>query len=56
MLESGYIKLSENLVDDILSKIAECWEMENNNRTYCSFRDPDKRKDLTFKAYEIKNG
>ena len=39
-----------------ISKIAECWEMENNNRTYCSFRDPDKRKDLTFKAFEIKNG
>ena len=30
--------------------------MENNNRTYCSFRDPDKRKDLTFKAFEMKNG
>jgi len=30
--------------------------MENNNRTYCSFRDPDKRKDLTFDAFEIKNG
>lgn len=39
-----------------ISKIAECWEMENNNRTYCSFRDPDKRKDLTFKAFEMKNG
>ena len=39
-----------------VGKIAECWEMENNNRTYCSFRDPDKRKDLTFKAFEIKNG
>lgn len=39
-----------------ISKIAECWEMENNNRTYCSFRDPDKRKDLTFDAFEMKNG
>ena len=39
-----------------ISKIAECWECENNNRTYCSFRDPDKRKDLTFDAFEIVNG
>jgi len=34
-----------------ISKVAECWECENNNRTYCSFRDPDKRKDLTFDAF-----
>lgn len=39
-----------------ISKVAECWECENNNRTYCSFRDPDKRKDLTFDAFQIVNG
>ena len=31
-------------------KIAECWEFSDNNRTYCSFRDPDGRKELSFLA------
>ena len=53
---SGASPLQKFLKNKKISKIAECWEMENNNRTYCSFRDPDKRKDLTFKAFEIKNG
>lgn len=57
-------KLNSSLVSPLqkflknkkISEIAECWEFENNNRTYCSFRDPDKRKDLTFDAFEMKNG
>ena len=53
---TGVSPLQKYLKNKKISKIAECWEMENNNRTYCSFRDPDKRKDLTFKAFEIKNG
>ena len=53
---SGASPLQKFLKNKKISKIAECWEMENNNRTYCSFRDPDKRKDLTFDAFEIKNG
>ena len=53
---AGFSPLQKFLKNKKISKIAECWEMENNNRTYCSFRDPDKRKDLTFKAFEIKNG
>ena len=36
-----------------MSKIAECWEMENNNRTFCSFRDPLRRKDLSFDVYTM---
>ena len=53
---TGASPLQKFLKNKKISKIAECWEMENNNRTYCSFRDPDKRKDLTFKAFEMKNG
>ena len=29
-------------------KKAECWEFSNNNRTYCSFRDPWDRVELSF--------
>lgn len=36
-----------------VSKIAECWEFENNSRTFCSFRDPMNRKDLSFNVYTI---
>ena len=48
--------LQKFLKNKKISKIAECWEMENNSRTYCSFRDPDKRKDLSFDSFETKNG
>ena len=27
---------------------AECWEMQNNNHGYCSFRDPWNREELSF--------
>lgn len=30
--------------------IAECWEFQNNSRTYCSFRDPWNRYNLSFRA------
>ena len=33
-----------------LRKIAECWEFSDNSRTYCSFRDPEERKELSFLA------
>jgi hypothetical protein len=29
-------------------KKAECWEFSNNNRGYCSFRDPGNRDELDF--------
>lgn len=29
--------------------IAECWEFQNNSRTYCSFRDPWSRYKLSFR-------
>ena len=29
--------------------IAECWEFQNNSRTYCSFRDPWNRYKLSFR-------
>lgn len=31
-----------------VEKVAECWEFENNNRTFCSFRDPLNRRQLSF--------
>lgn len=31
-----------------IKKYAECWEFENNSRGFCSFRDPLKRKFLSF--------
>ena len=33
-----------------ISKMAECWEFENNSRTFCSFRDPWDRYELSFKG------
>ena len=35
-----------------VSKIAECWEFCNNSRGFCSYRDPWKRVELSFKAPE----
>ena len=39
-------------------KKAECWEFSNNNRTYCSYRDPEDRNVLSFmpSESEIANG
>ena len=31
-----------------VANIAECWEFSNNNRTYCSYRDPYDRNVLSF--------
>ena len=31
-----------------MRKKAECWEFSNNNRTYCSYRDPEDRVELSF--------
>ena len=33
-----------------VSKKVECWEFENNSRTFCSFRDPWDRYELSFKG------
>lgn len=35
-----------------LPDIAECWEFENNSRTFCSYRDPQGRKDLKFDVFD----
>lgn len=35
-------------------KKAECWEFSNNNRTYCSYRDPWDRVQLSFMPPEDK--
>lgn len=32
-----------------VENIAECWEFQNNSRTYCSFRDPWNRYKLSFR-------
>ena len=33
-----------------LKDVAECWEFSDNNRGFCSFRDPWNREEFSFKA------
>ncbi len=33
-----------------LRDVAECWEFSDNNRGFCSFRDPWNREEFSFKA------
>lgn len=41
--------ITANFVKDkAVRKIAECWEFSDNSRTFCSFRDPEERKELSF--------
>lgn len=35
-----------------LDKVAECWEYSDNAGTYCSFRDPKGRNNLSFRTYK----
>lgn len=42
------------LKDKDVRKKAECWEFSNNNRTYCSYRDPWDRTQLSFMPPEDK--
>lgn len=35
-----------------VAEVAECWEFCNNNRGFCSFRDPWDRMELSFRAPE----
>lgn len=35
--------------------LAECWEMQNNSRGFCSFRDPWNRRELSFDGTGEKN-
>jgi hypothetical protein len=39
---------AKHLGNKKVKKIAECWEFSNNNRTYCSYRDPYDRNVLSF--------
>lgn len=36
-----------------VSKVVECWEYSDNNRGYCSFRDPLGRHKLNFDYYTV---
>ena len=36
-----------------LKDIVECWEFSDNNRGYCSFRDPWNREELSFRPPNI---
>lgn len=42
--------LSTTLNNAKVSDMAECWEFQNNSRTYCSFRDPWNRYKLSFRG------
>jgi hypothetical protein len=43
--EDGTVKEYERVRD-----IAECWEFSDNNRGFCSFRDPWNREELSFRS------
>ena len=45
-------KILQNQItgNPMVKDIAECWEFQNNSRTYCSFRDPWNRYNLSFRA------
>lgn len=50
-------KPNKNLKHNILQNrrvrdVAECWEFSNNARTYCSYRDPWQRVQLSFRPPE----
>lgn len=46
-------KMTANFVDgERVRDVAECWEFCNNARGFCSYRDPWKRVELSFKAPE----
>ena len=44
-MQEGNQKFAENKP---IEEVAECWEFENNSRTFCSFRDPLNRRQLSF--------
>lgn len=51
--EAYGFKMNKNITakfagNKAVRKIAECWEFSDNSRTYCSFRDPEERKELSF--------
>ena len=48
-VDNAQVKYANN---KSVGDIAECWEFENNSRGFCSFRDPWKRKELSFAAPE----
>ena len=42
-------KISQKFLGNkAVRKMAECWEFSDNGRTFCSFRDPLKRKEFSF--------
>ena len=52
-LLQGYVKDAKG-APKAVTDVAECWEFENNNRGWCSFRDPWNRRELSFAAPEGK--
>jgi hypothetical protein len=36
-----------------VADVAECWEFSDNNRGYCSFRDPEGRPELSFQMKSV---
>jgi hypothetical protein len=41
-IKTNYAKDKKGKILDV-AKAAECWELEDNNRGFCSFRDPQGR-------------
>ena len=52
---AGFTPCAKFVKNKKITKIAECWEFQNNARTFCSFRDPMLRKDLSFDVFETES-
>jgi hypothetical protein len=52
---AGFTPCAKFVRNKKITKIAECWEFQNNARTFCSFRDPMLRKDLSFDVFETES-
>ena len=52
---AGFTPCAKFVKNKKITKVAECWEFQNNARTFCSFRDPMMRKDLSFDVFETNN-
>ena len=42
--------IKHTLLNEKLRDVAECWEFSTNARTFCSYKDPWNRVELSFKA------
>lgn len=54
-ITSKYVKDTKGKAKKVRD-VVECWEFSTNNRTFCSFRDPENRVQLSFKRSPGQSG